>query len=514
MIDKNYSFQDIPATWVSCSLGDLAIYIQRGKSPKYVKKSALPVINQKSLRWDRLIREYFKYIAAEQQPFWEEDRYIKVNDIIWNSTGTGTVGRAYRVKETDIDCPKVVDSHVTIVRMHADICSRYAHFWISGPYVQQQIGEMCDGSTNQIELSRSTISETQIPLPPLPEQHRIVAKIEELFSELDKGVEALKTAQQQLKVYRQAVLKWAFEGKLTEEWRRRQKNLPTAERLLEQIKTQREKEIKATGKKRKPVAELTKKDLAKMPTLPEGWLWTKLDYIGELGRGKSKHRPRNDKRLFGGPYPFVQTGEIKAVKEVVKSYGNTYSEFGLSQSKLWPKGTLCITIAANIAEAAFLGFDSCFPDSVVGFSPNANLTMSKFIFLFFRGNQRTIEEFAPATAQKNINLNILENLNIPYCSHKEQNRVVQEIESRLSVADKIEEAITQSLKQAEALRQSILKKAFSGKLVPQDPNDEPAEKLLARIRAEKAAQSAVKGTTKRKGAGRRVASSRNVAGRP
>ena len=339
------------------------------------------------------------------------------------------------------------------------------------------------------------LEKSEIPLPPLCEQHRIVAKIEELFSELEKGVEALKTAQQQLKVYRQAVLQCAFEGKLTEEWRKRQKNLLTASQLLEQIKAERGKLAKTGGKTLKPVAPLAEAESSKLPVLPGQWCWTKIEYIGELGRGKSKHRPRNDKKLFGGPYPFVQTGEIRAVREVVKSYDKTYSEFGLSQSKLWPKGTLCITIAANIAETAFLGFDSCFPDSIVGFSMDAKLALSKFVFYFFKGNQKKIEEFAPATAQKNINLNILENLNIPYCSLNEQQIIVQEIETRLSVADKLEETITQSLQQAEALRQSILKKAFEGKLVPQDPNDEPASKLLERIKAEKTTQGPVKRST-------------------
>jgi len=102
--------------------------------------------------------------------------------------------------------------------------------------------------------------------------------------------------------------------------------------------------------------------------LPSGWIWGKLSDLGELARGKSKHRPRNDKKLFGGKYPFIQTGEVRAANRIIKKYEQTYSEFGLEQSKLWQKGTLCITIAANIAETAFLGFDACFPDSIVGFS--------------------------------------------------------------------------------------------------------------------------------------------------
>lgn len=149
-----------------------------------------------------------------------------------------------------------------------------------------------------------------IPIAPLAEQHRIVAKIEELFSELDNGVETLNKAKQQLKIYRQAVLKYAFEGKLTN---------PDV----------------------------------KDGELPEGWVKGLFKDVAIIKRGKSRHRPRDAKELFGGPYPFIQTGDVRnANGGVVKSYSQTYSEFGLSQSKLWPKGTLCLTIAANIGDVA------------------------------------------------------------------------------------------------------------------------------------------------------------------
>jgi type I restriction enzyme S subunit len=228
--------------------------------------------------------------------------------------------------------------------------------------------------------------------------------------------------------------------------------------------------------------------------MPKEWMWVKLDYLGDLGRGKSKHRPRNDKMLFGGKYPFIQTGEVKAANHTIKSFEKTYSDVGLAQSKLWPKGTLCITIAANIAETAFLGFEGCFPDSIVGFTAIESLVSKEYVYYFFKANQSKIESFAPATAQKNINLNILENLLIPLCSLPEQQAIVQEIETRLSVCDKIEQDIETNMEKAEALRQSILKKAFEGKLLNERElaevrgaeDWEPAEVLLERIKAEKA----------------------------
>jgi type I restriction enzyme S subunit len=290
----------------------------------------------------------------------------------------------------------------------------------------------------------SDYSKTEIELAPLAEQHRIVAKIDALFSELDKGVEVLQTVRQQLRTYRQAVLKWAFDR--------------------------------------------------------EGFTYRPLTELGDLGRGKSKHRPRNDPRLFNnGKYPFVQTGEVKAANGKINDYTAMYGDFGLAQSKLWPIGTLCITIAANIAETAFLAIEACFPDSVVGFSANEDLVVPQYIEFFIQSAKQRLWYYAPATAQKNINLNTLENLTVPYCSKLEQEKLVAAIESRLSVCDKLEQIIDENLAKPQALRQSILKKAFSGQLVSQDPNDEPAEKLLERIKAAKtAAVTKTKATREKK----------------
>ena len=344
-----------------------------------------------------------------------------------------------------------------------------------------------------VHVTKGKFEETPLWLPPLDEQRRLVAKIEELFSELDKGVESLKTARAQLDVYRQAVLKHAFEGKLTAQWREENKDkLETPERLLTRIKQER------------AAADplLVGSDaLAKLPPLPEGYAYTYLANLGELGRGKSKHRPRNAPELFGGPYPFIQTAEVKAAGRIIREYSQTYSERGLEQSKLWPEGTLCITIAANIAETAFLGFDGCFPDSVVGFTAAKTLVLPEYVELFIKSVRTRIEAYAPATAQKNINLTTLENLVVPLCSLHEQQVLVDKLEAVFSVIEKQKEAIDNQLMTANALRQSILKKAFAGQLVPQDPHDEPASVLLDRIRAEreKAAKSNhAKKTKKRK----------------
>jgi type I restriction enzyme S subunit len=370
----------------------------------------------------------------------------------------------------------------------------------------------------QPNISGVKIEALKTKIAPLPIQRAIVSKIEALFSDLDNGIANFKKAQAQLKIYRQAVLKKAFEGELTKEWRERQSNLPTAEELLKQIKEERQNHYNhqveewkkavedwedggsATIKPLKPkklteLPKLKNDAILELPELPTKWLYDYLANAGELGRGKSKHRPRNDKNLFGGEYPFFQTGDVKGQK-VLKNFSQTYNSVGLKQSKLWKKGTLCITIAANIAETGFLGIDACFPDSIVGYNPFEKIVDARYIDYFFQSAKSKIAAFAPATAQKNINLTTLENLVIPFCTLQEQTQIVQEIESRLSVCDKVEQSITESIAKAEALRQSILKKAFEGKLLSKAEIDlckkeadyEPASMLLEKIKAEKLAK--------------------------
>jgi type I restriction enzyme, S subunit len=127
---------------------------------------------------------------------------------------------------------------------------------------------------------------------------------------------------------------------------------------------------------------------------PKGWEIVKLSSLGELDRGRSKHRPRNAPKLFGGSYPFIQTGDVANSAGYIRTYKQTYSELGLKQSKLWTKGTLCITIAANIAKTGILTFDACFPDSIVGFSPNEK-TNTEVIQQWFNFIQQNLEETAP-----------------------------------------------------------------------------------------------------------------------
>jgi type I restriction enzyme S subunit len=154
-------------------------------------------------------------------------------------------------------------------------------------------------------------------------------------------------------------------------------------------------------------------DLFGDPVLnPKGWPKDNFGNLGTLDRGKSRHRPRDEPALYGGPHPFIQTGDVANCDGVVRRYTQTYSELGLSQSRKWPAGTLAITIAANIGKTGILGFDACFPDSVVGFTAKPPVT-AEFIQFWLSQIQSRLEEAAPQSAQKNINLEILRDLPVP-----------------------------------------------------------------------------------------------------
>jgi type I restriction enzyme, S subunit len=433
MIDKN----KLPKNWELKKLGEVARFIDyRGKTPKKTN-SGIPLITAKNVKMGFINEEPREFIAEKDYKTWMTRGIPNKGDVLF--TTEAPLGN---VAQLNSDNRIALAQRLITFQPFDFIDNKFLKYCLLNPNFQELLNSHGTGTTVK-GIKAAILKQLEIPLPPLPEQHRIVTKLEQLFSELDKAVESFKKAKELLKTYRQSVLKYAFEGRFTN------------------------KKIKKGE-------------------LPEGWRWMKLGEVAEINRGKSKHRPRDDKELFGGKYPFIQTGEVRAANGgIIKQYSHTYSEVGLKQSKLWPKGTLCLTIAANIAETAFLGFDACFPDSVVGILTDTDVLSIKFINYYVQKLKKEIDNKASATAQKNINIDFLNKLDVPYSPIEEQHLIVQEIEQRLSECDKMEETIIQSLKQSETLRQSILKQAFEGKLVPQDPNDEPAEKLLERIKTEK-----------------------------
>lgn len=345
-----------------------------------------------------------------------------------------------------------------------------------------------------------------IPLPPINEQQRIVAKIEALFSELDNGIASLKTARDQLKIYRQALLKHAFSGKLTEQWRaENQDKLETAEVLLQRIKTEREqcyqqqlKDWEAKGKQGskpkvpKVLTPLTAEELAELPEIPKGWAWTRLGSInvdvfdGPFGSNlKSSDYVQGGVRVVRleniGVLEFIENKETYVTEEkydLLKKH--TVSAGDIIFSSFITENVRVTLLPANITRA--INKADCFCVRVFG-ETMQNVFM--VTFLSTRHVYKQFEALIHGVGRPRINTTQLKDVSVPVCSVAEQKVIIAEIESRFSDIDQLDQTLTTALQQAEALRQSILKKAFSGQLVPQDPSDEPASVLLERIQAEK-----------------------------
>ena len=186
------------------------------------------------------------------------------------------------------------------------------------------------------------------------------------------------------------------------------------------------------------------------------WDFVTLDKLGEISRGKSKHRPRNDSSLFGGKYPFIQTADIKAAGMYLTKYSETYNDRGLAQSKIWPKGTLCITIAANIADTTILGIDACFPDSVMGFIPYKDVANVKFVKYSFDILQRDCKNISQGTAQDNLSWKKLSTIKFPMPSIDIQNKIVD----ILSAYDDLIENNQKQIKFLEEAAQRLYKEWF------------------------------------------------------
>lgn len=310
----------------------------------------------------------------------------------------------------------------------------------------------------QPNISQGILKEWPILLPPFEEQQRIVVKVEELFSELDKGIESLKTAREQLKVYRQAVLKHAFEGKLTAEWRKQ----------------------RSRGQWKQTSFDFL---LSYLTSGSRGWA----KYYSDDGDIFIRAQNLKHDRLDLDDIAYVQLPE--------KSEG--------MRTRV-QVGDLLITITgANVTKTAYVHKDlgNAYVSQHVALCRPKAIADTEFLYWYLIGEsagRKQLKELAYGAGKPGLNLDNIRSVKIQLPELDEQKVIVQKINELLSIEASLTSAIESEIQRAESLRQSILKKAFSGRLVPQDPNDEPASVLLERIRAEKAAQSINSRTRKRK----------------
>lgn len=366
----------------------------------------------------------------------------------------------------------------------------YLYLYVQSLDFLRQRDTLATGST-QVALTDSAAQRIYFPLAPLKEQHRIVAKIEELFTGLDAGVEALKKIKTQLKRYRQAVLKHAFEGKLTAEWRQAHKHeLEPASVLLERIREQRRKTAKGKYKQLPPL------DTSDLPELPTGWMWVKLGEIGDVSGGLTKNAKRC---AYQRQLPYLRVANVYANKLVLNEIANIGVADGEINRVLLKAGDMLVVEGNGSIEqigrvALWNGAISpCVHQNhiiKVRFSQDGVGPYALRWLLSDDGRSHIMRLASSTSGLYTLSISKVSALPVPLSPEPEHDKIVEEIERRFSIADEVEKTVDHSLKQAERLRHSILKRAFEGKLVPQNLSDESAEKLLERIREERAKQQA------------------------
>lgn len=330
---------------------------------------------------------------------------LQENDILFSIAGA--LGRVAIVNKNVL--PANTNQALAIIRLFDKNTNflRYIYHYFHSELIINQINKFKGGVAQQ-NLSLKQLSDLEILIPPLSEQQRIVSKLDSAFEKID----ALKA--------------------------NAENNLKNAKDLFQQV---------------------LKKELEPK----EGWKYELLrDVSTVFSRGKSKHRPRNDAKLFGGAYPFIQTGEIRNSNKYVIDYTTSYNDVGLSQSKLWPSETLCITIAANIAETAILKFPCCFPDSVIGLVVDKRKADVNFMYYMLQSFKAQLQELGKGSAQDNINLSTFENKRFPIPSLSEQQRIVSILDSLSEKCKRLEENYSKTAAECDALKQSILREVMSG----------------------------------------------------
>ena len=446
----------LPEGWILSNFEYICDYVQRGKSPKYTKKNAFPVVNQKALRWHGIEEEHLKFVDESQWDSWDADRFIKEGDILWNSTGTGTIGRACYLTPEEARKAKVVDSHVTIVRTNRFIFSKFVFYWIMHPDVQTKISGLYTGSTNQVELSKAIVLATEIPLPPLSEQHQIAAKLDELLAQVDTLKTRLDTLPKILKRFRQSVLAAAVTGKLTEDWRGRSEDWDIA--LLGSI-----------------------------CQFQNGFAF-KSDWFGESGEYQviKLANVKDD-------YLKLDASPAYLSKEQSKEYLNYAAEVG----------DLLITMTGTRFKRDY-GFVCMVPEELkilvnqrVGrIIPVKQKIIGEFLLLYLRSEKFRQQFFVGETGgvnQGNVGSGHIKSCEIELPTIEEQIEIVTRVEQLFTYADQIEQRVKDAQARVNHLTQAILAKAFRGELTAdwreQNPDlisgENSAEALLAKIKAER-----------------------------
>ena len=437
----------LPNGWAEATIGEIASYVSRGRSPKYVRHSDLPVINQRCVRWQGIDEQYLKFVDPLTVDRWNDERLVRVGDILWNSTGTGTIGRAAFYSGLRSYERAVVDSHVTIVRTSGGVDSTFLFNFIRSPNVQDIIADMQSGSTNQVELNRSEIIAALVPLPPLREQRRIVAKLDGLTARTARARTDLDRIPALVARYKQRLLALAFSGELTTGWREARRLPPPRAAMLADV-----------------VAVPVRNGLSvRGSDQPPGIRALRLSAL------RGSNVDLSDVRFLPITADQASRYEVRE-DDVLVSRGN---------------GTRALVgIGARVPQVIET---TIFPDTAFRIRLAAERVNPRWFVSIWNSPQVRIqlEDSAKTTAGIwKIAQSDLARVELLLPSLEEQVEIVRRVESAFGWLERMASDQAGASKLLIKLDAAILAKAFRGELVPQDPTDEPAGVLLERIKAE------------------------------
>lgn len=378
-----------------------------------------------------------------------------------------------------------------VLRSSDRVLPKYIYYFVSSKQFRVDAEHNMTGAVGQRRVPTGYLQNIKIPLPPLEQQKRIVVKIEELFSELDNGIAALKTAREQLKIYRQAVLKHAFEGKLTAQWREEnQDKLETPQQLLARIQQEREaryqqqleewkqavkewetgsKEGKKprTPSKPKNLDKLTELEISKLQSIPSEWGWCKIGEVALTGTGVT---PLKSKTYYyeSGDIAWVTSGALNDAFVREPSGYVTLQALNETNLRLYPTGTLVVALygeGKTRGKCSELAIEATTNQAVAAIvMEGGSSNWRGFLKWYLIKNYEDMRRLSSGGVQPNLNLGVIENMAVPLCSIAEAEKLTSLLDQRVSEVDKLDEEIDLQLQKSETLRQSILKKAFIGRL--------------------------------------------------
>ncbi|CAN5817760.1 hypothetical protein BH23ACT11_BH23ACT11_23190 [soil metagenome] len=471
-VDKQTS---LPESWLVCKLADLAEFSKNKAAPDKLDANTRYIGLEHIEKDTGSLLDYGT--SAEVR---STKSCFKEGELLYGKL------RPYLNKVHVAEFEGICSTDILVLRTLGGVHAKYLHYRLLSKDFVRYANKNVSGVQHP-RVNARIVSQFDVELPPLNEQCRIVKKIEELFTKLDAGVHSLEQARAQLKSYRRSVLKAAVEGELSREWREAHRDeLEPASELLDRILQER-RESFASKKYKEPASPETEES----PGLPDGWAWAKADqlfnFVTSGSRGWAKYYSDEGPislRIGNLDHDSIAL-DLRDIQHVQPPEGAE----GIRTRVI--SDDVLISITADIGMVAVIppDFKEAYINQHIALARPSQRMNIKYLAWYLAsepGNKQLTGRQYGAT-KPGLNLEDVRSVAVPVPPLKEQRFIVEEVERRLSVVDKLEATIEENLKQAAGLRQSILKQAFSGELVPQDPDDEPASVLLARIRSEREA---------------------------